>query len=1202
MALFLGGKPCKNGVMGRGRRRWMRWTIWLVVAGALLLYGGYAYLTNPDRLRAQALAALQRLHIDGLTVGQVVFRPGEGLWLTNLTVRADASERMSWHGGDAPPLMHIAEVEVHCDLWALLVGKLRPTEVVLRGVGLSLIGSSRLQDSGWRLGPEHVISGQWDQMARLLDRALPRVRVEQADVQFLTVREGQLQVFQRWPMHAVGEATREGYALRVYPLTSTRDALLELTWSAAARELSLGFDWAELATLRRMLPAVVNTRLDALGFNARVRVGYLTLRLPSAATDAGRPRPTLTAAAFDLAGVRFSVPIEDETVLPSDRFLHVRAGTLEAKYRADEPGAPGRLRVKGGGQLNGATVEMACTTVAGVLPRIVQAAAGGEPNVPGLAEIVHGTLRITGLQLPTEESAPAFVRAAALRGPIGHTLERYQPYGEVDVAVRILPPADEGRSSASVPARVEVIVASRSGGCTYQGFPYRFEDAAGRLRYTGGRLLVEDLCGRHGHARICADGVINNTSAWSGFELTFRGTNVALDEDLYRALPAEHQRLWRSARPVGIADVMTNVSRPDGTPETGPAEPTIEVLADLLHGSLDLERGRRLQQARGRLRIEGERVVVEGLRGCDGDTAVRLDGELAALGDETQVDLRVELANLPVSYETSFEPQSVDATSPIAFHGQADAWGRTWGAADAAERHQHYAVRIRDGRMTGRDAERPWTDVRGWICVHDHAWEIRELVARQGDARLYLAGEMREGTLPKRLELEVTAAQLEEILPQLVPATWATITERVGLRGAGSVSLLLDRRPEDGEPRAHAVVRAADMQAEPLPLPLANVEAQLTLGPGEFELLSSSAQASESGHVTAQAKVRWNQDEPEATMTVTAETMMFSPELLAALPRPLRRVLEPLAPAGEFDAHLSRIRFVGGGRPSWEFEGRVPLRNARMQLGFELTDLHGLLNGRCRIGPDGQATLESEMTIDRARLAGRPIEGWHAGLERRPGDSRVHVTDLRGRICDGDLVGWLSIDASSGEYELSLTVRDISVAKLFPAPADAEQSPHRGRVEGEIQLRGIAGDAASRRGSGVLRLSGAALLSTPVVAKVAEAREPNVPLVDKTVDMADVRFLWEGRTLQLLRVDIRSANLRLVGEGRWNLADDSIRMTLLGAHPEDWQRIPLLTDLVESAGQELVQYQIEGTLRAPEVTARPLYRLDDALRRLLGAE
>jgi uncharacterized protein YhdP len=118
----------------------------------------------------------------------------------------------------------------------------------------------------------------------------------------------------------------------------------------------------------------------------------------------------------------------------------------------------------------------------------------------------------------------------------------------------------------------------------------------------------------------------------------------------------------------------------------------------------------------------------------------------------------------------------------------------------------------------------------------------------------------------------------------------------------------------------------------------------------------------------------------------------------------------------------------------------------------------------------------------------------------------------------------------------------------------------------------------------------------PVLASVLSLRVP--PARDE-VERARVRFRWEGGMIRLEHVTIDSPDLRLVGTGSWNMRDDAIRMTLWAARPELWPRLEGLDKVIELAGQELVQYRVEGTLAQPKVTAQPLHRITEALLGLL---
>ncbi len=189
--------------------------------------------------------------------------------------------------------------------------------------------------------------------------------------------------------------------------------------------------------------------------------------------------------------------------------------------------------------------------------------AAGAAGSLSLNDVRQAELRVLGLELPTAQSYPAFVRSPRLPHPVLAALREYEPHGKVNLRIAILPPG------TGATMRVEGEIEALGTSCRYFRFPYGFTDARGHLRFADGRILLDGLSGRHGCAWVRADGVVNSTASWTGLSLTFRGQDVALAHDLYAALPESYRRLWESAAPLGLCDVTAAISRPDGTAQTG---------------------------------------------------------------------------------------------------------------------------------------------------------------------------------------------------------------------------------------------------------------------------------------------------------------------------------------------------------------------------------------------------------------------------------------------------------------------------------------------------------------------------------------------------------------------------------------------------------------------------------------------------------
>jgi hypothetical protein len=269
-----------------------------------------------------------------------------------------------------------------------------------------------------------------------------------------------------------------------------------------------------------------------------------------------------------------------------------------------------------------------------------------------------------------------------------------------------------------------------------------------------------------------------------------------------------------------------------------------------------------------------------------------------------------------------------------------------------------------------------------------------------------------------------------------------------------------------------------------------------------------------------------------------------------------------------------------------------------MNIGLPLVDCVGWIEGAGRIDASGEPTGTARFVCESGTLARRKVEGWEGVLELDADGSLVQLRELRGRLSGGEVTGFATIDHARATYELSLTLYDVNLDRFLQRVDDPSQAG-AGRLDGHLFLEGPLGDSRQRTGGGDLTIRGASLLRTPVVRSVAKRRRDEGREMADALDLAQVQFTLQGDVVHLVRADIQSRDLRLVGEGRWHLADDTLDLTLVGAHPSNWPRVALLTRLVERVGQEFAQYRVTGPAKSPHVTVEPLHNLTEPIRALL---
>ena len=1177
----------------------------------LLLVGAYAYFTRPARLRNELLRALASLPGAAVEVGHVSFSLRDGLEIVDLTLRPrggrGAPERLPTD--DLRAEFHVAHARVRCDLFALLGGKMRPREVGLSGVEVSIV-CPRLPRAASAPPDTDADLAWWRDITARLPGVLPAVRIEDAGLRVLVAGDDDERLVKYWRLSGSGRADGETYALRLERPGAAAPPLAEARWDHARRELDVAADWLELETVARFLPAAWANACAGMNLRGRGRIDRVVFAEDSGvvtADIANQPnaRWRLTSMAMRFADLCGSVPIEadpEDSAAPalpaSDRFVQFDNAEVAIELKPDNVGGA-TLALRGTGKVNGA-------------PAVLDFAGRSESDsgTAGLADALIADLRVDGLAFPTHEEHPQFVTSPRLPRGLRNFFNDFRPRGSVNLRMRVTRELSGEGGTAKRTLRAEGEVEALGDRCRYRRFPYDFEDVRGRLRFSPAGLFFEDIVAQHGSAQVRANGILNAARRAAGFDLHFEATNVPLDGDLYAALPPKYRRLWEQAAPLGLCDARVNLRREDGSPEADVLPPTdVRVDARLLSGSLLVNADERLHGAEGRFSIADNVLAIEALRGrLDGD-AVRISGTVGVEGSGIPTELRIEGMDVAMQHTAEIPGAPGEPAAEIRFVGRGDVWGHLTGGGLRGDRKTEYTVHVKDGVLTGFSPDEVWEDCAGWIRVGADGQEIRLFTARQGDARLAVTGTLpapsKSGPVPS-LEMQITDAAMDRLVPQMVPPRWLSNVDALGLAGPGQITLRL--RPEsaaDAPNRqvAEFDVKAARLRPTPLPISLEEVNARASVTADGIELHRAHGRYGSEGQITLTGRSEWGAGRRAGEFDVSARALDMSDELVDAMPKALARLLRRLEPGGRLDVELDRVRFVEtAGEATWEFDGRVAFEGGELQLGLPLTDFDGQMSGTCTIRPDGELELDAGFTIAEGRLAGRPIENWEGRIEREAGEQWVRLEDLRGRLCGGDALGFIHIDPVSSAYELSLTIQDVNLDQLLPRKAGDDGPPRRGRVGGRVFLRGNADEVASRSGGGDLRIRGASMLQTPVLAEVAQAKPPKQGEISDALDLAELRFVWKGAELRLSRADIQSRDLRLVGEGTWNMETDEIALLLVGAHPRHWPRMPVLTDLLETTGKELVQYRVGGTAAAPRVKAEPLYRLNEALRALLSRD
>lgn len=1187
------------------RAKWRRRIALAALAGAIVLIGAYALLTRPVILLGLLSEQVGRAGLDLESVGGIWFDPARGVVAEDLVIRRPRGARaVGGVAGHDPPLVQIPRLEINLSLARLFSGDLRPRSIDLFEPHIQFLRRRESEDESLWAPARFAVF----ELGRVPEE-LPAVRIHDGVMEVAIAGERRSQVLRRWVVDARIDAARgEGgpaldFAIDQVGGSSVGSApagprqLLWMRWEAGLIRAKLG--WVDAQWMIAMMPTSLADALRAAHLKAHFRADALVY-------DADGIRE----ASLVVERLSAALPVEPPKALAPGQppYVYLREG--QAAFHLKRAGAPGlegptRIEFELDGRMHEGTLALRGACAYGS-----QALGAAHPGLSqALERLCRGdfgdyqlAVDARGISFPSAERHAAFATAEALPDALRAFLRDYQPAGPLNLTLDI-------RGGAGGEPRVTGVFEPVGASCRYFRFPYPMEDVRGVVRITPDGMFLEGLNGRHGSGRIRGDGKVDNTHKWTGFDLVFNATNLAMDQALYEALPPSYQSLWAQVRPVGLSDVTTRIRREDGADRERPHDPEIEIDARLLSGSLDGPDRLRLTHADGRIHISDEVISLDDFAGRDLRSAmgVEFEGRIEpprAEGGRAPFDLRVRAADLSIRRTYAVPDASGGTLGVLRFAGEGDAWGRV--RSDGSTSDAHYTARIRSGRVTGFDRQTSWDETQGWVVLEGGESRVLTLECGAGERRITVAGAVPGGAAagPGAIRLDSTDPQVASLLKGIVPARWDAVREALGLAGRGAVQAEIVEPDERAgvEGGARIGLRSDRLKPSPLPLPLTDLEADVFVHPSGFELPSATASYGAAGRIRMSGRGEWGAGKPASTeFAIRGEGFSLTPEFLDALPRPLARVLRNLRASGDLVIDLDKLRMTGGERGDWFASGRLEVTNGALEAGLALREVEGALWGACGVRPDGELDLDANLSIDSCTLLGRPAERWEGRIVRAPRSRWLRLEGLRGRCADGEMFGEVKFDVETSAYELSMTLSDVSLEQLFALGGSGERAAD-GRVDGTVFLRGRGADPDSRVGGGELRVRSASLLSVPATAPLVGAGPAGRGPRSGAVHEAYVQFAWMGSQLRLTRVDINASDARLVGAGSWDLETQRLDLTLLGARPERAPRLFPLTDLLDLANEELAQFRIVGPVSDPDVRVELLHNVTEPLRRLFGAE
>jgi len=378
----------------------------------------------------------------------------------------------------------------------------------------------------------------------------------------------------------------------------------------------------------------------------------------------------------------------------------------------------------------------------------------------------------------------------------------YAPRGVVDMDVEVYrPPVKD--------ARRQVVVDMTLLGCDflYKNFPYQLTNATGKVVIAPGGTEIVDVRGRHGQAVVVLSGdLVSQEDGPPILHLTVAGEDVALDEDLERALPERERSILKVFHLSGLADVEGTVTR---GPET--------------QDRLDYDLAIRLKNARmiyepfpflaeevtGELKLKRGACRIESLTGFNSGARVEATGWIEQWPDDYAMDLVLSGTDVALgeSLRGALGPEMRSVWSHLRPRGRVDVEAHLTKALGPDEDLKHHVwVTMRDAQATLDIFPYPLEHVTGQMEFEGGEVRLHGIGARSGLTEFILGGRIAYDEQGPTLDLSVETrglrleGPLNDALPEPLKKAFAIIkpTGRMDL----NLSRLSFRRTDEGQARA----------------------------------------------------------------------------------------------------------------------------------------------------------------------------------------------------------------------------------------------------------------------------------------------------------------------------------------------------------------------------------------------------------------
>ena len=326
--------------------------------------------------------------------------------------------------------------------------------------------------------------------------------------------------------------------------------------------------------------------------------------------------------------------------------------------------------------------------------------------------------------------------------------------------------------------------------------------------------------------------------------------------------------------------------------------------------------------------------------------------------------------------------------------------------------------------------------------------------------------------------------------------------------------------------------------------------------------------------------------------------MIRSDEVFALIPEPATAILESInfrdgSSTSLQDAELTFDLRPGMGMP-WSMETEVLLSGAEVGVGVDIAEVFGRADMRLGSVPGAPLRFGLDGEFDSLDVLGQRLRHSTIGMRLLEDGVRLSLDELSGDFAGGELVATAMFDLGDAqEWSLQVQIADAGLSRFMApdGPPDTEMSESNptggesesadGRVFASANLAGSL-EEVDRVGNGRLRIYEGELYQLPFTVGIYQLLQLSTPFI-KSPEFVDVVWHLDDddivlEVIRLQSLDGDAVTFSLNGEGTFDWATKTISAILRPR--SSWI---VLADVFGALQDRFYAVSVEGPVKDPQV-------------------